>query len=1065
MIRMLFAFTFLFSVFTSTFGQTAKEADELFFEGKSLAENSNYEAAIEKFKQAAEIDNALGTSRKLYLGSDYGLMGLCYFQLNQYDQAIEFFQKALFTVEGTGKKDLIAIILFNTGLVYKTWGKFEKALEYYQKALTIDEELGQKNRIALDLSNIGMAYDAWKKYDKALEYYKKALVIQEEIGQKDNIAMSLSNIAMAYHLNGQYDKAFEYFNKALAIHEQLGHKIFIAIDLSNIGSVYKIWGQYDRAIVYYKKALSIQEELSEKSDIAIELNNIGQVYYSWGQYDNALEYYKKALVIDEYLGNKNSIAFELDSIGMVYCSWGQYDKALEYYKKALAINEELGQKGGVVLNFSGIGQVYYFWGQYDKALEYYQKALAIQEELGQKSGIAIILSYIGSVNDIRGQHDKALEYYTKALALHQELGEKVVIVKDLNNIGSVYYSIKQYDHAIEYYKKALAIAVDMGNKGDIAIINNNIGTVYNSWKQYDKGLEYLRKALAIDEEIGRKDVIATDLNNIGGSYWNLNDYTKAADYLIKSIALKEELRLTATGAVRRDFLASQIHTYQWLVSTYIRDNKPYQAFDIIELSSSKYLIEEMGKKLNEKSFKFTGIKNYQKKIDDNTAIINYANLNLIAGTVQIAVNKDTIFAIEVKSDELVANINKKYKSSIDSAMEKLRGIKIVRKEANEEQKVSEDDFDKIINYYRLLLSRPELSPAKKESMEYISRQLYNFLFAGIEKQLAGKTELVIIPSGILAFLPFETLIMPDGRYLVEKYNIKYCQSLTVNEMIDQRQYSTVRKTFLGFGGAVYDEIQYKTDMLVSEKQLENLQNETLALLSRGASTRNSYSTLGLANWSNLPGTLSEVMAIKSIFKDSEIYTGEAVDESKIKSMSKSGFLKNYRVIHFATHGIVVPEIPELSALVLSIFKNEKNEEDGYLTMNEIAELDINADFVNLSACETGLGKIYGGEGVVGLTQAFLIAGANGLSVSLWQVADESTMKFMLGVYKLVQEKGLSYDQAMTRMKRAFIAGSVGREKYDEEKGALPATEADLRNKKPDRYSAPFYWAPFVYYGK
>ncbi len=106
-------------------------------------------------------------------------------------------------------------------------------------------------------------------------------------------------------------------------------------------------------------------------------------------------------------------------------------------------------------------------------------------------------------------------------------------------------------------------------------------------------------------------------------------------------------------------------------------------------------------------------------------------------------------------------------------------------------------------------------------------------------------------------------------------------------------------------------------------------------------------------------------------------------------------------------------------------------------------LDINADFVNLSACDTGLGKIYGGEGVVGLTQSFLIAGANGLSVSLWQVADESTMMFMISMYKLVQEEGMSYNEAITEMKRRFI---------------------NRTNEDGKDYSKPFYWAPFVYYG-
>jgi CHAT domain-containing protein len=107
-------------------------------------------------------------------------------------------------------------------------------------------------------------------------------------------------------------------------------------------------------------------------------------------------------------------------------------------------------------------------------------------------------------------------------------------------------------------------------------------------------------------------------------------------------------------------------------------------------------------------------------------------------------------------------------------------------------------------------------------------------------------------------------------------------------------------------------------------------------------------------------------------------------------------------------------------------------------MGEILELDIEADFVNLSACETGLGKLYGGEGVVGLTQSFLVAGANGLSVSLWQVADESTMDFMIGLYRSVQDEGMSYHRAMTDMKRQFLKG---------------------------RYADPYYWAPFVYYGR
>lgn len=226
------------------------------------------------------------------------------------------------------------------------------------------------------------------------------------------------------------------------------------------------------------------------------------------------------------------------------------------------------------------------------------------------------------------------------------------------------------------------------------------------------------------------------------------------------------------------------------------------------------------------------------------------------------------------------------------------------------------------------------------------------------------------------------------------------------------------------------------------KQISFLQNNTDQKIEEKRSVRSVYNRLGKSSWTDLPGTLTEVNEISAIIKDGDTLVGAEVSENKIKEYSDSGQLADYKILHFATHGLVVPEIPELSAIVLSQFEEEKEGEDGYLRMGEIAELDIAADFVNLSACETGLGRIYGGEGIVGLTQSFLIAGANGLSVSLWRVADKSTSKFMTELYKKVQNTDMGYGQALTEVKRGFINGDYG-----------------------EKYQAPYYWSPFVYYGK
>jgi CHAT domain-containing protein len=247
--------------------------------------------------------------------------------------------------------------------------------------------------------------------------------------------------------------------------------------------------------------------------------------------------------------------------------------------------------------------------------------------------------------------------------------------------------------------------------------------------------------------------------------------------------------------------------------------------------------------------------------------------------------------------------------------------------------------------------------------------------------------------------------------------------------------------FLGFGGARYETAergqrsQQGQPGFVSEAEFEVYRDEVLADLD-GAG-RSPYVRLGIRQWPDIPATLEEVREIGAVFNESRIITGADASEQTVVAMQKNGALADYRILHFATHGLALPRFPELSAIVLSQAAGGQKE-DGYLNMREISRLSLAADFVNLSACETGLGKIYDGEGVVGLGQAFLTAGAKILALSLWQVADKSTKEFMVGMYRRLHEGQLGYAQAMAAMKRTFI--------------------------KSGSYSHPFFWAPFIIFG-
>jgi CHAT domain-containing protein len=356
-------------------------------------------------------------------------------------------------------------------------------------------------------------------------------------------------------------------------------------------------------------------------------------------------------------------------------------------------------------------------------------------------------------------------------------------------------------------------------------------------------------------------------------------------------------------------------------------------------------------------------------------------------------------------------------------------------------------FSDIVGVDRNLLALARPSTEERAERDRLARQLYDMLLGPAEKELEGKEELLVVPEGSLCALPFETLRMPDGRYLVERFHVTYMPSLTVKGQLERRRgaagASGAPRPLLALGGALYGGAASRAARSVSDQQLAALRLDAQRLGEQRRSMRELYAALGFDAWEELPGTLAEVSSIGRLMPGGTVLTGAQASELRIKQLSRSGELLRYGVIHFATHGMAVPEAPELSALVLSLKDGEggkdgEDAEDGFLTAGEIADLKLAADFVNLSACETGLGRILGGEGIVGLSQAFLLAGANGLSVSLWPVADDATRQFMTELYRLVGEKGLSFAHAMTEVKRRFIREGAWQE--------------------------PLYWAPFVYYG-
>lgn len=293
-----------------------------------------------------------------------------------------------------------------------------------------------------------------------------------------------------------------------------------------------------------------------------------------------------------------------------------------------------------------------------------------------------------------------------------------------------------------------------------------------------------------------------------------------------------------------------------------------------------------------------------------------------------------------------------------------------------------------------------------------ARQLYDLLVKPAEAQLKSKSTVCILPDGILWDLPFQALQPRDDRYLLEDYAISYAPSLGVlKEMLDHRNTSEhLQPSLLAFGNP----------------RLENEVATNLKAVYRGEIL------------APLPEAEAEVKALKEIWKPtpSKIFVGREASKTTFKIEAGK-----YGVIHLATHGILDDSNPMYSRLVMARVDNDLND-DGLLEAREIMQLDLHADLVVLSACQTARGRIGAGEGMIGMSWAFFVAGVPTMVVSQWKVDSASTATLMIGFHRRLKDQ----------------TGSEGETK------ANALRQAALELMKEPRYRHPFFWAGFVMIG-
>lgn len=780
---------------------------------------------------------------------------------------------------------------------------------------------------------------------------------------------------------------------------------------------------------------------------------MGLIYHDKGDIFSALDYFNKSLAIETQIHGECHplIADFYRNIGSIHLDQNDYHTAMEYYNKSLDIRLELmGEHHPKVAEiFKDLGILYASKGSFDKALEYYNKSLGIYlHSLGENNDkVADAYHLIANVYCAKNAFTKAKNYYNKSLAICcRVLGRNHPEVARLYlSLAELYLKQNDCENALFNAQKSIVTMVD----------NFNALNVYaNPSEKNIRADQNLLNALEFKAETFQQkySLQSHDLKDIKTSF---TTFKLAMDLIdkIRSSYLAEDSKLFL-GEKTTELFNKTIDTAIKLNA--ITRNTVYKekAFLFAEKAKSAVLLSLLQ---DSKAKEFAGIPDSLLKIEKQfrmdiagyeTNLQNELQKKEDRDSVRIVSFRNKLFALNQSYQKLIARFEQEYpkyyqlkyqtRAPTVNDMQKILGTNtaLIEYYASDETlfifTITKESFNAISTSLEIPLIQqilPLVRSVKKVDMQHYaenSHAVYQLLIRPVETDIWNKKKLFIIPHGILFKLPFEALIseMPGNhkqydfsqyQYLLNEFEISYHYSaaLAMESGLKKTRKKRIpsadrRWSFAGFAPVFSDQSDNGYILSSTHAELNRVseESEIRSIMMDGK------------RFSELKYSEREIREIVRLFeKNNGQAIGYFYDRATEKKFKSS--IGQYRYIHVASHGLIREDCPELSGIIFSQPKDTSAADDGILFSGETYNLDLNADLVVLSSCESGLGKLVKGEGLMALTRGFLSSGASNLLISLWKVDDRYTSNLMIAFYTHVFN-GESYSEALRNAKLEMI---------------------------------------------
>ena len=943
--------------------------------------------------------------------------------------AIETFQSLV--SNGIKSKE----IYFQLANAYRITGNYDEAL----KSLITAESLCENNDQFLSkIINLkGTIFYLSGDYEQAKKNYRSALESSIKSGNKSEEIKSFANLAIIKDVYGEIFEARDDFQRAIKMAEEVENMELLAFLYSELGVSFSYTNNLIDSRKNYEKSFSLYEKLKNNERLSYLSSNIGSLYLQIANYKSALDYYSRGL---KFAGeNKLGQILNLTGLADVYSNESNYSKALQYYKHAKEIADSVKDVSSALKIDQGIGALYYNINRPFNALEIFKKADSEVSSDESPFEIVKLYSKIGTVLTSIDSISQAETYFEKGLSLANNVGDIYSVIVLKTELAYNYFQQGKFIEAIKLLTEAQASSKDYELTQLLGLQELYYGKIYEAQNKIDLSVEKYLAAFQISGSVH-------DYNNqieaaylLGQNYEKERNTNEAEKWYLAAIERIEKISspLSPNQEIQIAHFSGMNSVYNALAELYLHQDKAEEAFKIIDKSRSRNTKANLNRlkllsHLNDQD-KYNHLIDlewminsglYDKATSDSLSKLASkikAEFKTQSGSLAEILNTNTELDLKNFQSKLGQNdyLISAYAGQNSFSVFRISSDKLIHKNIP----VSRDSLLKLIT---------QISPVYRSNLEsaeiYVNEDLfsfnahsaykiYNVLFKEILSDIPKESNLIVSLPYELVKLPLEMLVTEwtegespyyynDKEFLLKKFNISYTPSASVYKLQLGITESSANQNLL-IGDPFIDNAEFALSVRSGLVDMNPSQARNILLFP-------------------LKYSRSEIESIDNTISESKMFILKEATESNFKQQAP---LSN--VIHISTHSFLLKDQP-----LILFSPKENDEDDGFLELGEIVQLNLNSDLVVLSSCRSGLGRIDAAEGIIGMQKAFIDAGSRSVLVSLWDVNDKYTSYFMKSFYENLAD-GNSKSEALRQAKLDFI----------------------------NNYSAnPYYWSAFVLSG-